>query len=355
VAIGAGALQSQSFNPGFAWVSGNVAIGFEALRSNEPTTTTNGYLNTAVGTQALKYIMTGSQNSAFGVEANSASIESSVPRDASGNCAFGYQALLSNAQGTYNVGVGYQALKSLTSGIANTAIGPFAGSAITTGTNNIAIGTDDAGQGAGSQITTGNNNIDIGNIGDPSDNTFFNNSGVIRIGTVNVHVKTVIAGISGNDLAGSGAAVYVNPSGKLGTLNSSRRFKTDIGDMNSASEALFSFRPVSFRYKSEPPEAKAPQSFGLVAEEVAEVNPDLVLRDAKGEIYSVRYEAVNAMLLNEFLKDHRRVEVLQKENAGMREENAAMKKQLAELAARMSKLEQLIPAREASVSEETSK
>ena len=131
-------------------------------------------------------------------------------------------------------------------------------------------------------------------------------SNTIRIG--NVQTATYIDGISGKT-ATSGAAVFVAANGKLGTVTSSRRFKKDIADMDSASEALLALRPVTFRYKPELDKAGIPQ-YGLVAEEVAEVNPDLVVRDEKGEIYTVRYEAVNAMLLNEFLKEHRIVQEL---------------------------------------------
>ncbi len=154
------------------------------------------------------------------------------------------------------------------------------------------------GDHAGENLTTGNNNIDIGTGGVAGE------SNTIRIG--NVQAATYISGISGKTAAG-GAAVFVAPGGKLGTVTSSRRFKKDIADMNAASETLLALRPVTFRYKPELDQAGIPQ-YGLVAEEVAQVNPDLVVRDEKGEIYTVRYEAVNAMLLNEFLKEHRKVE-----------------------------------------------
>jgi hypothetical protein len=150
--------------------------------------------------------------------------------------------------------------------------------------------------------------------------------------------------------ASGGAAVFVNSSGQLGTMTSSRRFKRDIADMDKASEAIFSLRPVTFRYKPELDIKGTPQ-FGLIAEEVNDVNPDLVVRDEQGEIQTVRYEQVNAMLLNEFLKEHKRVDDL-------RSENAEMKKRLAELEAkdkereareqvreeRVSRLESLLPA-----------
>jgi len=129
---------------------------------------------------------------------------------------------------------------------------------------------------------------------------------MIRIGLPGIHGPTYIAGIYGS-VAPGGGSVYVNSDGRLGTGPSSRRFKKDIADMDSASEALLALRPVTFHYKEEFDRQGIPQ-FGLVAEEVAEICPDLVLRDGKGEIYSVRYEAVNAMLLNEFLKEHRKVE-----------------------------------------------
>jgi hypothetical protein len=162
-------------------------------------------------------------------------------------------------------------------------------------------------------MLTGDNNIDIGNVGDPAD------SNTIRIGTVvqftdpffpnlvhPVHTATYIAGISGQTASG-GAAVFVNTDGKLGTLTSSARFKTEIKPMDKASEAILALKPVSFRYKKEVDPDGIPQ-FGLVAEDVEKVNPDLVARDDQGKIYTVRYEAVNAMLLNEFLKEHRKNE-----------------------------------------------
>jgi hypothetical protein len=163
----------------------------------------------------------------------------------------------------------------------------------TAGDGNIALG-----YAAGASISTGDNNIDIGNSGVPGDDY------TIRIG--DGQDATYIAGISGRTAAG-GAPVFVAADGKLGTVTSSRRFKKDIADMDLASEALLALRPVTFRYKPELDKAGIPQ-YGLVAEEVADVNPDLVVRDENGEIYTVRYEAVNAMLLNEFLKEHRKVE-----------------------------------------------
>jgi Chaperone of endosialidase len=156
------------------------------------------------------------------------------------------------------------------------------------------------GSGAGYEIITGSYNIEIGNPGATNDN------GIIRIGTQGTQTNTFIAGISGATAA-SGVAVYINPSGQLGTLTSSARFKTNIASMDDASDVLLSLHPVKFKYKDEIDPQHIPQ-FGLVAEEVDKVDPDLVARDDKNQIYTVRYEAVNAMLLNEFLKEHRQVQ-----------------------------------------------
>jgi hypothetical protein len=162
-------------------------------------------------------------------------------------------------------------------------------------------------------LTTGDNNIVIGNLGAAAE------SDSIRIGmevtaidefdiTHPAHTATYIAGISGQT-ASDGVAVYVNTDGKLGTLTSSARFKDQIKPMEKASEAVLALKPVTFHYKHEIDPKGIPQ-FGLVAEEVEKVNPDLVVRDADGKVYTVRYEAVNAMLLNEFLKEHRTVQEL---------------------------------------------
>jgi hypothetical protein len=154
------------------------------------------------------------------------------------------------------------------------------------------------GVNAGSAIT-GSSNIDIGNVGVAGE------SGRIRIGTKGTHTGTFIAGISG--VAVTGSTVVVNPNGKLGIATSSARFKKAIKPMDEASEAIHQLEPVTFRYKEEIDPNSIPQ-FGLIAEEVEKVNSDLVIRGEDGKVMSVRYEAVNAMLLNEFLKEHRKVE-----------------------------------------------
>jgi hypothetical protein len=156
------------------------------------------------------------------------------------------------------------------------------------------------GAGAGQFLTIGSDNIDIGNSGVAGE---FN---TIRIGSA--QVRTFIKGISG--AAVTGAAVVVNAAGELGVAASSARFKDEIKPMDRVSESVLALKPVTFRYKQEIDPARTAQ-FGLVAEEVEKVNPALVTRDAKGKPYTVRYDAVNAMLLNEFLKEHRRVEELE--------------------------------------------
>src|SRR5262249_20855734 len=177
----------------------------------------------------------------------------------------------------------------------NTATGLAALLNNTTGNNNIAIG-----YAAGINLTTGSNNIDIGSAGAAGEAT------TIRIGTPEVHTATYIAGINGATVPG-GVTVVVDADGHLGTNTSSARYKEAIKLMDKASEAILALKPVTFRYKNEFDSEDIPQ-FGLVAEQVEKVNPDLVARDKQGKPYPVRYEAVNAMLLNEFLKEHRKVE-----------------------------------------------
>jgi hypothetical protein len=195
-----------------------------------------------------------------------------------GNTATGYQALNRNASGFFNTANGYGALKNHTTGDNNIALGYFAGGGLTTGFNNIDIGNSGVGV----------------------------KSNTIRIGD-NINTATYVAGIAGQTVGAGGSTCYVDNAGKLGVFLSARRFKTDIADMAAASEALLALRPVTFHYKAELDKTCTPQ-FGLAAEEVAKVNPDLVSHDAKGDIYTVRYEAVNAMLLNEFLKKHKTVQ-----------------------------------------------
>ena len=256
---------------------GNTATGVSALQNN-----TDGGFNTANGNGALLSNTMGVNNTATGTGALSAN---TMGED---NTAHGFQALFSNVDGDLNTAVGWQALQNNPSGVGN-----------------IALGAD-----AGSSLTTGSYNIDIGDSGVAGE------SGTIRIGN-NIHTtQAFIAGISGATVPG-GVAVIVDVNGHLGTNVSSARYKNEIKPMDKASEAILALKPVTFRYKKELDPNGIPQ-FGLVAEDVAKVNPDLVARDAKGELYTVRYEAVNAMLLNEFLKEHATVQELKKEIAALK-------------------------------------
>ena len=277
--------------------SANTAVGWFSLGS-----LTTGSFNTATGAGALLF-NTADQNTAFGA---AALLFNTIGAN---NVAIGAQALVFNIDGDFNTAVGTQALSSNTIGLSNTAVGAGALFSNTEGNQNVAIGTGALfsnttgilnialGWNAGRDLTTGNNNIDIFNTGEAGDD------GTIRIGSTSLQTATYIAGISGATTSG-GVAVFVDTDGKLGTLTSSARFKDEIKPMDKASEAILALKPVTFRYKKEVDPKSVPQ-FGLVAEDVEKVNADLVVRDEKGKPYSVRYEAINAMLLNEFLKEHK--------------------------------------------------
>jgi hypothetical protein len=281
----------------------NTANGFGALYKN-----TSGTYNTAIGGQALFSNTTGEKSTAVGYQALYFSTGTGDSNTATGyqvlyynstgfaNTANGVTALYYNTTGALNTAMGYDALVFNQTGGGNTANGVNALDSNTTGSNNTALGYQ-----AGSNLTTGDNNIDIG----------YNVSGLadehdtIRIGNTNI-TDTFIRGISGATAAG-GDAVFVTSGGHLGTLTSSARFKDEIKPMGNASEAILALRPVSFRYKKQMDPQGIPE-FGLIAEEVEKVNPDLITRDREGKPYTVRYEQINAMLLNEFLKEHKKVE-----------------------------------------------
>jgi len=293
-AIGVGALEfntSGNSNTATGWFAllqnttgvGNTATGWDALSGNQ-----TGHLNTATGGFALSS-NTGSNNTANGFGA----LQSNG--SGSNNTADGFMALGSNTTGNNNIANGQDALGNNTTGNSNTAIGFDALRHNKRGSNNIALGFQ-----AGFNLTMGSNNIEIGNPGVVAEvNT-------IRVGTQGIQTGTFIAGISGVTVP-TGVPVIVDTNGQLGTTTSSGRFKEAVKPMDKASEAILSLQPVTFRYKKELDPDGIPQ-FGLVAEQVEEVDPDLVARDDQGRPYTVRYEAVNAMLLNEFLKEHRKVE-----------------------------------------------
>jgi len=294
-AVGANALFSNA--DGFR----NNAFGILALSTHQ-----TGNFNNAFGSLALAGDQSGTSNNAFGDEAlrsntigtdNTAMGDFALHDNTTGirNTATGEGALQNNTTGGINTASGFQALLSSTTGLANTAIGYHALADNTSGSNNIALGA-----GAGVNVTTADNVICIGTVGE------------------NVDASCYIGNIFGQTSAG-GTAVFIDSNGKLGTSTSSRRFKDGIKPMERASEALFALKPVTFRYKKNLDPTGTPQ-FGLVAEDVERVDPDLVVRDRNRKPYTVRYDAVNAMLLNEFLKEHRKVEELQATVAEMKSE-----------------------------------
>jgi hypothetical protein len=280
-ADGAFALFSNTTGPA------NTANGFEALVNN-----TTGSDNTANGYVALFNNTTGNHNTANGSQAlynNTTGVENTAAgfgalyfNTGDNNTATGFQALNSNTTGAQNTAIGVQALYSNTILCCNTAIG-YQALQNTTGVANTALGAN-----AGLNVTTASNVIAIGAFG------------------ANVNNSCFIGNIRGVTTANADAIpVLIDSAGQLGTMSSSRRFKHEIKSMDKASEGILALKPVTFHYKSD---TKDTPQFGLIAEEVAAVNPDLVVRDKNGEIYTVRYDAVNAMLLNEFLKEHRKVE-----------------------------------------------
>lgn len=243
--------------------SDNTAAGFAALLSN-----TTGVGNTAIGSNALESNSTGTYNTAVG----------------------NYAMFFGGAETSNNTAIGANALV-YTAGSGNAALGEGALIGATTGNNNIAIGYQ-----AGQAVTTTSNNIDIGNSGAVTD------SGTIRIGTSGTQTSAFVAGIYNRNI--SGVAVQVNSDGQLGIVSSSRRYKEDIQSMGEASDGLMQLRPVTFRYKKPYDDGSKTVQFGLIAEEVADIYPDLVARSADGQVESVRYQLLDPMLLNELQKQH---------------------------------------------------
>jgi hypothetical protein len=332
---------------GCDFTNGNTFLGDDALVNN-----TTGVENTANGASALYQNTTGSTNTANGFQtlfSNTTSIQDTATgafalfsnTTGDSNTANGFAALYRNTTGIYNAATGVNALYGNTTGFNNTATGVNALYFNTTGANNTAEGFDALlhntgsnnialGSLAGSKLTTGSDNIDIGNKGIAGE------FGTIRIGEPRNQRRTLIAGISGATVA-SGVGVIVGSNGQLGTVVSSERFKDAIKPMGKASEAILALKPVTFRYKHELDPTGIPQ-FGLVAEEVEKVNPDLVARDDQGKPYTVRYEAVNAMLLNEFLKEHRTVQELKSIAAKQEASIAQQQKQIEALTAGLQKV-----------------
>ncbi|MGE5214649.1 MAG: tail fiber domain-containing protein [Nitrospirota bacterium] len=295
-ATGSFALQSNTAG------GANTAVGFQALQSNTDgngNTATganalfhnNASENTAFGDSALVFNTIGNNNTAIGADAlenNTVGVANTATGafalvdniSGQGNTATGIDALSSNTTANFNTAMGNSALSSNITGGGNTAIGSTALANSTTGSGNIGLGNN-----AGANVSTASSAICIGNVGKDVNNSCFISS-IRGVQTQNANAIPVL----------------IDSDGQLGTASSSRRFKKDIQLINKNSEAILALKPVTFHYKSD--KTNTPQ-FGLIAEEVAQVNPDLIVRDENGEIYTVRYDAVNAMLLNEFLKEHK--------------------------------------------------
>lgn len=255
----------------------NTAVGDEALTSN-----TSGSDNTTVGEDALNDNTTGLNNTAIG--------EDALTDNQSGdnNAAVGEDALYYNVTGHGNAAVGHYALRDSTDN--NTAVGSYAFYDLASGTHNVALGHT-----AGGNLTSGSHNVYISNDG------LVGESNTMRIGDVN-QPRAFVAGIDGVTVSG-GTLVYIKPDGQLGTTTSSACFKTGIADLGSASDMLYALRPVTFQYNPEIDPDGLTQ-YGLIAEEVAEVASDLVITDENGEPYTVRYEQLVPLLLNEIQKQH---------------------------------------------------
>jgi trimeric autotransporter adhesin len=308
----------------------NTAVGGQALLNN------NGSFNTAVGENALVHNTTGIQNMALGQGALA------VNTGGNDNTAMGFQAL-NGITADNNTGVGFQAMQNATgsSAIFNTAVG-FRALPNATGNANVAIGdltlpsntsgffNTAIGAAAGFNHVTGNNNIYIGQG---------------SFGVANESHSCYIQEIFGQP--GGTQFVAVNSAGKLGFFTSSRRFKDEIKPMDKTSEVIYALKPVSFRYKAEI-EPSRPLSFGLIAEDVEKISPALVQRGRDGQVNTVRYESINAMLLNEFLKEHQKVQELEatvaQQQKGMEALVAQVKEQAAQIQKVSAQVETIKPA-----------
>ena len=283
--------------------SGNTAVGFDSLAAN-----TSGSYNTAIGYQAFTANTTGGYSTAIGTYALQVNTTGGY------NTAFGAYSLPDNVSGTANTAFGYGVLRSNTIGNNNIAFGYLALYSDATGSNNIAIGNQAA------YLVTGSNTIEIGTQGAGGDNS------VIRIGTPGTQKATYVAGISGSQVTGS--AVYVTSSGQLGVLASSERYKTAITPIGADTEKLKHLRPVSFHLKADPNGAV---QYGLIAEEVAKIYPELVIRDDAGKIQGVRYEELAPMLLNEMQRQEHRIATQDEEIRELKQQQEQMQATLLEL------------------------
>ena len=336
----AGSANSGSFNSAFGaaaldantTASNNSSFGYDSLGVNS-----TGSQNSAFGALTLDANTLGNNNSAFGyasLSANATGLQNSAfgtfaldgNTTASDNSAFGYGSLGANSTGHQNSAFGSLALDANTTEHFNSAFGSAALGSLTSGDTNIAVGRN-----AGIFLQTGSNNIYIGNAGLTAE------SGKIRIG-LSAHTETFIEGIDGNTATG-GVAVLINSSNELHTLVSSARFKQDVHEMGPSSEVLMHLRPVTFRYRANLVGEGGGREYGLIAEEVAEVAPELVALDAEGQPYSVRYHVLPAMLLNEVQKQQRTIEAQKARIESQTAQLAQQQQRMAALTARVERLE----------------
>jgi hypothetical protein len=302
--------------PDGGYPGGNTAEGTQALLS-----LSSGNYNSALGFISLKTLTTANYNTGVGAG-------TLVLNNGDENTAAGAGALLISSTGTRNTANGALALLTNSTGSDNTAVGDRALQNNSSGDGNIAVGSQ-----AGVN-TTGSDNIDVGHAGVGGE------SNTIRIGST--QTATFISGIRNNPSPIlNSMPVLIDANGQLGVVLSSERFKRDIRPMDQASEAVLALQPVTFHYKND--HANQPQ-FGLSAEQVAKVNPELVVRDGKGQIYSVRYDAVNAMLLNEFLKEHRKVQQMEKALADVTSQLKEQAAQIQKVSARLQ-IDTSVPTR----------
>jgi len=313
VAFGEGALASQTS------VWGNVAIGRYAMLNN-----TTGHMNVAIGGEApMGENTTGRYNTAVG--------NRSMVRNSTGeaNVAVGHESMWRFA-GSGNTAVGAGAMTSNGDGGGNAALGVAALGALISGSENIGIG-----RGAGELMQTGSNNILIGTPGVVSE------SNVIRIGNGVSHQRTFVAGVYGVATGAAGVAVVIDANGQLGTISSSARFKEDIKTMSDVSAGLMQLRPVTFRYKDANAAGEKPIQYGLIAEEVAKVFPDLVVYDRYGQVETVAYHLLTPLLLNELQKERRSTEALQRQVADQSKRLDEQRAQLAALSERVDEVKVL--------------
>ena len=324
---------AQPPDPTMSDANGNTAGGSSALLN-----LTTGTANTAFGAGALQANTSGVTNTAIGSKALSSNTGGGR------NTATGFQALFSNTAGFYNTADGVNALYYNTTGNQNTAVGLNAlkGDGLpTTGSNNTAVGAYALGTiggnssgnlalgaSAGINLISGNNNVYLGNPGQRTE------SNVMRLGSV--QTQTFIVGVNGVTLSGGGSTVIIDANGQLGTVMSSARYKDQIQDMSDQGDRLLRLRPVTFRYKAD---ASGQQQYGLIAEEVAQVYPELVVRGAQGEVESVQYHELIPVLLDEVKRQQQEIVRQQAELQQQQDLAAARQQAIAELGARLSRME----------------